>query len=155
MDEREVIRSMKTKKNDNSILSTAIIGCAIVAVILTLGTFTLGNEAGNATQSAVRNVSLLYLSELAGRREQVVAAALDDYIRDMDAALGLIGKDDLASIDNLKAYRLRMKQLYDLDKFAFIDSNGLIYTSRGTRSDIDQYKIDYKNLSEPEISIKN
>ncbi|MCR5155476.1 MAG: response regulator, partial [Butyrivibrio sp.] len=120
-----------------------------------MGTFLLGNIAGNDTKSAVRNVSLLYLSELAGRREQVVSAALNDYIRDLDTALGLIEAEDLESFESLKAYQLRMKQLYDLDKYAFIDSNGLIYTSRGTRTDIDQYQIDYVNLSEPEISIKN
>lgn len=146
---------MKNDKKGNKTLSIAIIGCAIIVAILTLGTFALGNKAGSDTKNAVRNVSLLYLSELAERREQVVSAALDDYIRDLDTALGLITADDLASIDSLKAYQLKMKQLYDLDKFAFIDSNGLIYTSRGTRSDIDQYDIDYINLSEPEISIKN
>ena len=146
---------MKTGKKDNKLLSTAIIGSAIIAAILILGTFLLGNKAGNDTKSAVRNVSLLYLSELAGRREQVVSAALDDYIRDLDTVLGLIEEKDLESFENLRAYQLRMKRLFDLDKFAFIDSNGLIYTSRGTRSDIDQYQIDYETISEPEISIKN
>lgn len=142
---------MKKKK----MLSTAIIGCAIIAAILIIGTFTLGNKAGSDTEDAVRNVSLLYLSELAGRREQVVSAVLDDYIRDLDTALGMITQEDLVSIDHLKAYQIKIKQLYDLDKFAFIDADGVIYTSRGTRSDIDQYNIDYENLSEPEISIKN
>ena len=146
---------MKTGKKDNKLLSTAIIGSAIIAAILILSTFLLGNKAGNDTKSAVRNVSLLYLSELAGRREQVVSAALDDYIRDLDTVLGLIEEKDLESFENLRAYQLKMKRLYDLDKLAFIDSNGLIYTSRGTRSDIDQYQIDYETISEPEISIKN
>ena len=58
---------MKTDKKDNRTLSIAIIGTAIIAAILILGTFLLGNKAGNDTKSAVRNVSLLYLSELAGR----------------------------------------------------------------------------------------
>ncbi|MBO5623589.1 MAG: response regulator [Butyrivibrio sp.] len=146
---------MKTDKKGNKILSIAISGTAIIAAILVLGTFMLGNKAGNDTKSVVRNVSLLYLSELAGRREQVVSAVLDNYIRDLDTALGLIEAGDLESFDNLRTYQLRMKQLYDLDKFAFIDANGLIYTSRGTRSDIDQYQIDYVTISEPEISIKN
>ncbi|MCR5402961.1 MAG: hypothetical protein K6E91_03970 [Butyrivibrio sp.] len=146
---------MKTDNKNNKVLSTVIIGCAIIAFILILGTFLLGRKAGNDTKAAVRNVSLMYLSELAERREQVVSATLDDYIRDMDAALGLVEAKDLASIEDLQAYQLKMKQLYDLDKFAFIDTKGTIYTSRGTRSDIDQYQIDYENLTEPEISIKN
>ena len=147
---------MKTeKKRKNSIISIAVAGFLIITIILTLGTLSLGRIAGNDTKEAVRNVSMLYLSELAGRREAVVSSILDDYVRDLDVAAGLLTAEDLSSIENLQAYQLKMKQLYDLDKFAFIDSNGLIYTSRGTRLDIDQYDIDYNNLSDPEISIKN
>jgi HPt (histidine-containing phosphotransfer) domain-containing protein len=142
-------------KKSNPILSTTIIGTLIVAIILTVGTFTLGNIATKDTQEAVRNVSLLYLSELAGRREQVVSAILDDYIRDLDTALGLIDKDDLSSFENLKIYQLRMKQLYDLDKFAFVDTNGVIYTFRGTRNDIEEYQFNYQSISDPVITIKN
>lgn len=139
----------------NKSFSIAAIGCLIIAVILTIGTFGLGRIADHDTKEAVRNVSLLYLSELAGRREQVVSSVLDDYISDINVALGLITKEDLSSIENLQAYQLRMKQLYGLEKFAFVDTEGLIYTSRGTRTDIDEYGIDYENLSEPEIKIKN
>jgi len=147
---------MKTeKKNRINIISITALGGIVVAVILIFGTYGLGRIAGNDTREAVRNVSLLYLSELAGRREQVVSSILDDYIRDMDVAVGMLGEEDLSSKESLQEYQFRIKQLYDLDKFAFIDTKGLIYTSRGTRSDIDQYSIDYANLSEPEISIKN
>ncbi len=73
----------------------------------------------------------------------------------MDIAVGLLEKSDLSSIERLQEYQARMKQLYNLDKFAFIDTDGLIYTSRGTRNDIDRYHIDYKGLSEPVIFVKN
>ena len=73
---------MKNKeKHKLSFIPIAAIGCVIIAVILTIGTLGLGRIAGNDTKAAVRNVSLLYLSELAGRREQVVSSILDDYIR--------------------------------------------------------------------------
>ena len=48
-----------------------------------------------------------------------------------------------------------MKQLYTLEKFAFVDTNGLIYTSGGTQNDIGQYNINYKSISKPEISVKD
>ena len=136
-------------------MAIAITGSIVVALILILGTIWTGRSASRDTEQAVRNVSLLYLDELAGRREQVVASTLSDYINDMDVALGLLTKEDLSSIDSLQAYQLRMKQLYGLEKFAFVDETGLIYTSRGTRSDIDQYSFDYQSLSDPEISVKN
>ena len=88
-------------KNDtgkkNKIIPIAVIGCLLVTVILTVGTFSLGRIAGRDTKEAVRNVSLLYLNELAGRREQVVSSTLDAYVNDLDVALGLISSEDLES----------------------------------------------------------
>ncbi len=138
-----------------NLMTVAIIGGILVATILIAGTYWSGHTASVDTETAVRNVSLLYLDELAERREQVVASKLDDYIDDMDVAIGMLEKSDLESIEALQAYQTRIKQLYNVDKFAFVDENGLIYTSRGTRTDIDQYALAYDSLSEPVISIKN
>ena len=142
-------------KRKKSIMPIIILGSVIVAGILIIGTLLMGRKASNDTGVAVRNVSLLYLEELAGRREQVVESVLDDYISDIDIALGLMDKNDLQSVEKFQAYQTRMKQLYGLEKFAFVDTDGLIYTSRGTRTDIDEYGFDYNNISEPEISVKN
>ena len=62
-------------------------------------------------------------------------------------------EEDLSDKAHLEAYQTRMKQLYKLDKFAFVDTEGLIYTSTGTQDNIDEYSFDYRMLSEPEISI--
>ncbi len=145
---------MESKKQA-SIMRAAITAAIVVAAILIVGSFWNGKSAGADTEKTVRSVSLLYLNELAERREQVVSARLADYIGDMDIGVGLIEKEDLKSIEKLQAYQARMKQLYGLEKFAFVDTTGLIYTSRGTRTDIQLYNIDYNNLQKPEISIKN
>ena len=110
----------------------AIVGSIVVALMLIIGTFWTGRSATQDTEKAVSNVSLLYLEELAGRREQVLASTLNDYIGDLDVAIGLLTKEDLSSVENLQAYQLRMRQLYGLEKFAFVNEEGLIYTSRGT-----------------------
>ena len=141
--------------NSRNLMTVAIAGGFVVALILVLGTIWSGEMARSDTQQAVRNVSLLYLEELASRREQVVASTLNDYVKDMDVALGLLTSEDLESVQSLQAYQLRMKQIYGLEKFAFVDENGTIYTSRGTRKDIDQYAFDHQTISEPEVSIKN
>ena len=133
----------------------AVVGAVIIVILLAIGTVWLGRAATSDTQTAVRTVNLIYLDELAGRREQVVASTLANYIDNLDVAIGLLGISDLADTEHLQAYQARMKQLYGLERFAFVDSNGLIYTSRGTRTDIDQYNFDYNNLYEPHISIKN
>ncbi|MBR4372051.1 MAG: response regulator, partial [Victivallales bacterium] len=46
-------------------------------------------------------------------------------------------------------------KLFKLEKFAFVDTKGLIYTSLGMQTDIDKYEFNHKTISGPEISIKN
>ncbi|MBR0149618.1 MAG: response regulator [Lachnospiraceae bacterium] len=147
--------SKEIKDKRSKIMSIAVAGCLVIALILTIGTLGLGRIAGDDTKEAVRNVSLLYLGELAERREQIVSSALEEYINDLDVALGLIDRQDLSSIENLQKYQLRMKQLYNLDKFAFVDTEGIIYTSRGTRNDIADYGIVYDHMTDPVIFVKN
>ena len=149
---------MKSSSDENvkrgGIIQAAVIASLIVAAILIIGTIWTGRSASTGAGRAVRNVSLLYLDELAGRREQVVASTISDYISDVDVAIGLIEKSDLESVESLQNYQARMKQLYNLEKFAFVDESGLIYTARGTRTDIDVYDFDYTAITGPEVSIR-
>ncbi len=144
---------MEQKKS--SIIPIAIIGGIVVVAILVLGTIWMGRSASKDAEDAARSVSLLYLDELAGRREQVVASNLSESIENMRVAIGLMTDEDLSDVERLQAFQARMKQLYDLEKFAFVDSDGLIYTSLGSQGDIGQYDFDYRTISEPEISVKN
>ena len=137
----------------NHTATIAIIGSLVLAVILVAGTIWMGQRARRDTEEAVRSVSLLYLDELAGRREQVVEDNLQEKVQTMQVAIELMTGEDLSDKAHLEAYQTRMKQLYKLDKFAFVDTEGLIYTSTGTQDNIDEYSFDYRTLSEPEISI--
>ena len=126
---------MKTKKS--STLVIAAVGGVIVMLILVLGTIWMGQSARQDTEEAVRSVSLLYLDELADRREQVVEGNLFNKIDVIQIAIALMDETDLSDITHLEAYQARIRQLYSLDKFAFVDTSGLIYTSRGTQTNID------------------
>ena len=55
----------------------------------------------------------------------------------------------------MRVYQARMKRLYNLEKFAFVDTDGLIYTSLGYQNNISDYNFDYNNISGSEISILN
>ena len=145
---------MKNTKQ-SGMTKLAVIGGVIVSVILVLGTFLMGRSAHRDTEQAVRTVSLLYLDELAGRREQVVADSLADNIELIEIAISLMTKEDLSDAEHLQAYQNRMKRMFNLERFAFVDTNGLIYTAQGIMTDIDKYQFDYKTISEPEISVKN
>ena len=145
----------RTGAKKTGLVSAAVVGVLAVAAILIIGTIWTGRSASRDANKAVRSVSLLYLDELAGRREQVVSQTLEGYVNDLDTAVGLLEAGDLASVESLQAYQGRMKQLYNLEKFAFVDENGIIYTSRGTRTDIGLYDFDYKTISGPHISVKD
>ena len=113
----------------NPTTTIAVIGSLILAIILVAGTMWMGAHARRDTEEAVRSVSLLYLDELAGRREQVVENNLQEKIQTIRIAVDLMTEEDLADKAHLEAYQTRMKRLYQLDKFAFVDTDGLIYTS--------------------------
>ena len=125
----------------NKTFSIAVIGGILVLVILVAGTIWMGHSARRDNEEAVRTVSLLYLDELAGRREQVVESNLEDKIFDLNTAVGLMGEEDLSDIEHMQAYQARMKQLYKLEKFAFVDEEGLIYTALGPQDNIDDYSL--------------
>ena len=143
------------KKRRNGIKSLIVAGVLIVAVILVLGTVWMGYSGRRDTEKAVRSVSLLYLDELAGRREQVVSENLQDRIKDMQTALELMTEEDLQDSGHLQAYQARIKRLFTLEKFGFVDEQGLIHTAAGILTNIDEYPFDYKTIAGPEISIKN
>lgn len=144
---------MRNKKGNITVI--AIIGAALVIVILVFGTIWIGQSAGKDTQKVARSVSLLYLDELAGRREQVVSDNIQRRIGDMETALELMTEDDFRDEEHLKQYQAKMKRLFTLQKFAFVNEDGLIYTSLGTQDNIDEYAFDYDALTEPVVFIKD
>ena len=142
-------------RRSNKTTIIVIAGTFLIALIMIIGNVWTAKNANSDTNEAVRTVSSLYLNELAGRREQVVENNLNNRIDDLRTAVELMDSDDLSSMEKLQAYQARMKRLYSLEKFAFVDTDGLIYTSLGTQNNIDKYNFDYKTISEPEISIFN
>ncbi len=144
-------------KNKRKTLSAPVTmaGILLIVLILVFGTIWMGNAAQKDTNDAVHSVSSLYLDELAGRREQVVADNLKDNIDIINVMIGMLEEEDLRDAEHLQSYQKQMKALFNLERFAFVDSEGQVYTSEGIQSDIDEYSFDYRSLSGPEISIKN
>ncbi|MBP0954306.1 MAG: response regulator [Oscillospiraceae bacterium] len=135
-------------------ITVMVIGSVLIALIMILSTIWTGHMARMDAEKAVRAVSLLYLDELAGRREQVVDQTLRRNISDLKTAVEMMTEEDLSDMEHLQGYQARMKRIYTLEKFAFVDSDGVIYTSQGTMDDIADYNIDYLNIQEPKVSLK-
>ena len=148
-------KDRKKSRSSNFTVTIAIIGGIVVAAILVVGTILMGNSARKDTDQAVRTVSLLYLDELAGRREQVVEDNLADNIHVIEIAIGLLTEEDLSDLKHLQAYQEKMKSLFQLERFAFVSSDGLIYTADGIETGIESYDFDHETISGPEISVKD
>jgi len=133
----------------------AAIGGITVLLVLVLTTLWTGQSAQRSTEHAVHAISNFYLQELAGRREQVVASNLQTNVGRMSDAIDLLDQDDLSDLEHLQAFQARIKKLFTVEKFAFVDADGLIYTSLGTLKNIGDYDFDYNTISAPEVSIKN
>ena len=145
---------MRGEKQDLTV-KIAIIGGIIVLAILVLGTIWTTQSAQKDTLEAVRSVSSLYLDELAGRREQVVENNLNDNIDVINIAIELMTEDDLSSSERLQSYLSKTESLFNLELFALVDVDGHVYTSKGVRTDVDQYLFDHTSISEPQIFVKN
>ena len=150
MDKNQTAKGLR--KNSTLI---ALGGMLLVMLILVLGTIWMGQAAKKSSEASVETVSHLYLDELAGRREQVVADNLKGRIQDMDVALEMIEPGDLKDEEHLQEYQAKMKKYFHLEKFAFVDEDGVIHTSMGLRYDIDQYSFNFQTIKGAEISIKN
>ena len=106
---------MRNKKGNITVI--AIIGAALVLLIIVLGTLWIGQSAGKDTKKVAQSVSLLYLDELAGRREQVVSDNIQRRIGDMYTALELMTEEDFSDEDHLKQYQAKMKRLFIYFKY--------------------------------------
>ena len=140
-------------KNRNLLM--AMIGGVLIGILLILSNIWQENSARRSTEEAVHSVSNFYLQELAGRREQVVSSNLNASIKNMRTAIGLLTQEDLSDMEHLQAFQFRMRKLYEVEKFAFVDANGLIYTATGTMDSITDYSFHHLTIKEPEISIKD
>ena len=88
----------------NHTATIAVIGSLVLAIILVAGTMWMGAHARQDTEEAVRSVSLLYLDELAGRREQVVEDNLQEKIQTIRVAIDLMTDEDLSDKAHLEVY---------------------------------------------------
>ena len=82
------------------IAKIAAAGAVVVAIILVAGTWLMGQSAQQTTDDAVRSVSMFYLDELVGRREQVVETNLENKLDNMRSAISGVINQIVSTIRN-------------------------------------------------------
>ena len=145
---------MKITNNVGKIKLASIIGGAIALTTLVVGTIIIGFSSSRKANEAAGKVSQFYLTELVSRRGEVVIENLENRKDNLNIALDLMSDEDLSDIEHFQEYQKRIKNLYKLEKFAFVDENDTIYTSTGPQTNINEYQFDH-TLNETKISIFN
>ncbi|MBR3745550.1 MAG: cache domain-containing protein, partial [Selenomonadaceae bacterium] len=141
--------SAKNKSGGRTI-SVAIIGGAIIAVLLILSTLWINWIGQQATDEMVHSVSKVYLRELTDRREQGIASRINDNIANIKTALKILSPADLSNVENLSAYLGKMRTLYGVDQFALANANGQIFTPEGL-ANADEYFFVREMIAEPKV----
>ena len=113
-----------------AILTTFVIGCTSLWV-------TLG--ARSTAAEAASRVSEFYLREFAGRRLEMVSAAIADEFVYMRRALEIVSPDNLVSQDAVREFLAKVETAYGADKFAFVDQDDIVYTRYTTYSGGSRY----------------
>ena len=146
---------MEEKRRNRTILA-AVVSVILLAGILVGGMFLLTGSAHKDASEAAKSVSHLYLDELASRREQVVEDNLNNNINVINVAIRMLTDEDLSDLDHMRSYQRKVKKLFNLERFAFVDEEGNIYTAdEGVRKEADQYPVDLVHLSDTGIFIRN
>ena len=113
-----------------AILATFVIG--YTSLWVTLG-------ARSTAAEAASRVSEFYLREFAGRRLEMVSAAIADEFVYMRRALEIVSPDNLVSQDAVREFLAKVETAYGADKFAFVDQDDIVYTRYTTYSGGSRY----------------
>ncbi len=119
--------------SEKRVFVTPLIISALAVMAIVAGT-TIWMSVGARTTSdrAVAQVSEFYLQELAGRRAQIVSSSIETQFEQMRRAISLMDERHLASQDTLRSYIGEVEDLYDLDLFAVVDEEDVVYTRYAT-----------------------
>ncbi|MBQ6759270.1 MAG: response regulator [Selenomonadaceae bacterium] len=145
---------MNNSNEDKRTLSTAIVGGAIIAVLLILSTVWINQRSESDTSETVHSVSRIYLRELTDRREQVIQGRLNLTIERISSAAKVVSANDLQNMTTLSAFLNRMKTSCNVDRVGFVDVNGKVFTPEGV-SDLKEYLFAAETITEPRVFTHN
>lgn len=147
-------KNHKTGKTEQiSFRIPLILGVLAIAALLVGSSVLLLNYAQNWTDDAAYSLTEFYLEELAERRTDVVSANLKDRKQQMESAVLGITEDDLESEDSLREYLSFIQSFNNLDMFALVDEDGMVYTATSTYAGISRFGFLSEEITETTVTI--
>jgi diguanylate cyclase (GGDEF)-like protein len=122
-----------------SFFSQIAIGAALATVVIGCTSLWVTIGARSTAAEAASKVSKFYLREFAGRRMEMVSAAIADEFDYMRRALEIVGPENLASQDAVREFLAMVETAYGTDKFALVDQDDIVYTRYTTYSGGSRY----------------
>ena len=138
---------MKIRENKNIFTSGLI-----VVVLIVVSTIWNAQSAQKQTHIVAESVSNFYVEELINRRVSIISDALKQNFQYMNNALDSITKEDLSSTSALRNYLGRIRRLYGVEKFSFVDQDSLVYTAHATSTGKSRYPFLAQGFSEPLVT---
>ena len=137
----------KQTKRVFQIIITSLMGLLIILfLIMSLRTADTTQEV---TDKAIDKISHFYIEEIAKNRASLISNELDKKYNYVNNALAVISQKDLDSPKALRNYLGNMRKLYNMDTFALVDENGLVYTSHSTFSGKTRYPFLAEKITKP------
>lgn len=125
---------MKIKEN-----KIILIGGIVVLLLIVASTIWNMESAKSQTHTVAENLSNFYMEELINRRVSIISDTLKLNYQYMNNALNSITKEDLRSTASLRNYLGRIRRLYGVEKFSFVDEDCLVYTAHSTSTGKSRY----------------
>ena len=121
----------------------------IVIILLFIMSLKTANTTQGVTDKAIEKISHFYIEEIAKNRSSIISNELEKKYQYVNNALSVITQKDLESAETLRTWLRNMRKLYNMDTFALVDENGLVYTSHSTCSGKTRYPFLAEQITEP------
>ena len=125
---------MKPKKQitNKSIVMTAIIGSVLIIAMVTANTLWTSRKTDAATSDAVSEVSSFYLEAMADHGAKTLTNLIGSNFEQMDKAVAFISDEGIHTQDDLRYSIGTVKTLLNLNRFALVDEDNIVYTQYTT-----------------------
>ncbi len=138
--------SKLTKRIIHIIIASSM---TIMIFLLLIMSFKTADTTQEVTDKAVDKISHFYIEEIAKNRASLISNELDKKYNYVNNALDIISPKDLESPKALRNYLGNIRKLYNMDTFALVDENGLVYTSHSTCSGKTRFPFLAEKITEP------
>ena len=122
----------KKKITNRTIVLTAVIGSMLVVAMVMGNTLWASRQTGAATDEAVSAVSSFYLEAMADRRAKTITNHINSNFEQMEKAVALIKAEEIGSQEELRHNIGWVKSLLNLNRFALVDEDNIVYTQYTT-----------------------